>query len=99
MGFQGSGWVPDERDGSHDVSMASDELSHSSVDFRPVPCLAWAGCRSKRATGVDRLGAGLVFWLGVGLFHLRWNCSYSLMRCCNIKGVVKLEFRRILKRF
>ena len=23
-GFQGSGWVPDERDGSHDVSMASD---------------------------------------------------------------------------
>ena len=75
MGFQGSGWVPDERDGSHDVSMASDEPSHSSVDFRPVSRLAWAGCRSKCAAGVDRLGVGLVFWLGAGLFHLRWNCS------------------------
>ncbi|KAM1935637.1 hypothetical protein ACFX15_019665 [Malus domestica] len=96
MGFQGSGsgvgWgsrdrvqasdgVPDERDGSHDVNMTSNEPSPSSVDFRPAYELAWAGCQSIARAGVNWLSPSLFFPLGAGLFHLRWNCSYNI---CNI---------------
>ncbi|XP_070665205.1 uncharacterized protein [Malus domestica] len=60
--------------------MASDEPSPTSVDFRPVSCLAWAGYQSKCAAEVDSLGAGLVFLLDAGLSVPRWNCSKECPR-------------------
>ncbi|TQD70289.1 hypothetical protein C1H46_044178 [Malus baccata] len=75
MGFQALDGVPDERDGCHDVSMASDESSPSSVDFRPACGLAWAGCQSIPRARMDWLSLSLFFPLGAGLFCFRWKCS------------------------
>ncbi|KAM2076493.1 hypothetical protein ACFX1T_039224 [Malus domestica] len=79
-GDMASDGIPDERDGSHDVNMASNEPSPSSVDFRSACGLAWAGCQFIPRVGVNWLCPNLFFPLGARLFHLRWNCSRTALK-------------------